>query len=620
MPPNNFGIWTPRMTMKSFRAWSHAPRTTTYVPSPPPQTVRKRTPTELSDDMVPDLMARMQEWNGEVARLEREVESFEPSNLKDHLAFHMFSGKIKNHERFWDPKGDGSITVGDFRMQVRSLGLTRGKVPNEEIDATFAEWDADGSGTITMQELFEALRQLRNDWTRRQGKEVLQFVGTKKHIEVLRRRAQAAADAIAAHDATKTCAAELAELTNGIETDIRIQLGGLLTRRKIKAGEIVVAWQGARPLPKDPKSPRSLSHSPRLGAVGSPRVGAGASPRRLGAGTDLAGEHRDEITKREFASGVEKLELLVGQHPVTAASLSALFDEIDSDQSGFLDMKEAKRALKAWQAEGKVQYDAKTAKMKELGRLRVRATTKLQEAIREPEAAGSDAAALPLPGMGSSVELPSPQIRMGRQTLFVRRSSAARAEKSALSPTERAHVQANHAARILKNIALSRGWGSWRNWYDERARRLLLIERTLRYLSKYNLGCGYRQWAEWLQLTLWMRELLTRAATQLALLEEARVFRTWLHRAAEEREGHERERRARRAVAAFQNPQLLSAFDFWLRDAGLDAESRARGRARGNKQPHIAPLGSGGGGALAHCLRQTGLHQALVCCLQQRHP
>lgn len=96
--------------MKSFRAWSHAPRTTTYVPSPPPQTVRKRTPTELSDDMVPDLMARMQEWNGEVARLEREVESFEPSNLKDHLAFHMFSGKIKNHERFWDPKGDGVRT------------------------------------------------------------------------------------------------------------------------------------------------------------------------------------------------------------------------------------------------------------------------------------------------------------------------------------------------------------------------------------------------------------------------------------------------------------------------------------------------------------------------------
>mgnify|MGYP002043256970 CR=1 FL=1 len=63
-----------------------------------------------------------------------------------------------------------------------------------------------------------------------------------------------------------------------------------------------------------------------------------------------------------------------------------LFRDWDDDKSGFLDLKEAAAALKAWEAEGKRLFADKAARTTELASLRMKAARKLQDALRAARA------------------------------------------------------------------------------------------------------------------------------------------------------------------------------------------------------------------------------------------
>ena len=95
-----------------------------------------------------------------------------------------------------------------------------------------------------------------------------------------------------------------------------------------QAGEIVGSWQGPRRLPSGLRSDQ--------------RTKVYDEQKRTG------------LTKGEFIKGVKSLGLLVGtkQEPVTGGALAKLFDEVDSDGSRSLDLKEATTALKRWEADG----------------------------------------------------------------------------------------------------------------------------------------------------------------------------------------------------------------------------------------------------------------------------
>ena len=410
-------------------------------------------------------MEKMKLWEAEVNALELESAS-NPTTLKDQLAALLFTADVpfdwKKQQAVWDPNGDGNMTLGDFRMHIRGLGIRSKMADNAHCDALFKEWDDDANGSIDMFELETVLKKLYTEWLATEGKAGAARMRKQQQLDFLKKRIQAAQDALAAHEAAEQASNELQQMTATIAGRVDIQLGGLLSRRGFKAGELVGSWQGPRPLPRPP------------GADSRPRHAG----QRVGQRTGLfSSEHRGELTKREFAKGVLDLGLMVGeaQEPPTVASLGQLFDDVDADHSGFLDLREAAKALKEWEAEGKRMYAEKAAKAKQLSTLRTQAGRKLQSALRDMGPASPNKS----PGEGKGLLSARQGGWRERLALLSSRQSAEKAERKR-ELAERARERAKLALHFMANQSLSRGWTTWRQFCEERAHAQALMVRPLR--------------------------------------------------------------------------------------------------------------------------------------------
>ena len=145
----------------------------------------------------------------------------------------MCAVQIRNQEREWDPKGDGTITKGEFRQHIRALGVHGlGVVPVDEVDAMFEAWDDDNSGSIDMHELEIALKRLRAKWVARHSKQGLK-PAVVMQIAALRARAEAGKQAAVATQRAEKCQEELRELNEVIEARIDVQLGRLIQRAQL---------------------------------------------------------------------------------------------------------------------------------------------------------------------------------------------------------------------------------------------------------------------------------------------------------------------------------------------------------------------------------------------------
>ena len=608
MAPNVHRVWTPRLTFSRFRQWPHKPSILEYKPPPPIKTAR-HVPTSLGDGSArADLDVQLGHWDKEIAALEAETSSRGVS-LKEQLASLMFRVdvplQIKKQEALWDPKGDGTITRGEFRMHIRGIGVRPKFVPNEAVDALFDEWDADGSGSLDMEELEMALTSLKAEFDENSAKESAKHMAKQMQLELLRKRVKAGRAAIQAHAQVEACSAELLELTEEIASRLDIQLGGLLSRRGIKAGELVGTWQGVRPIPSLVPGPDS-----RKGAQAK-----GAHQRTGGRTALFQNDHRNELTKGEFVGGVKGLGLRVGgdQQPPTTAALSRLFEQVDADASGFLDLREAVTALKQWQRDGKSKYAEKADKARELVTLKTKATRLLQEALREPEPAKSP------DNLGMQAASPPPSARMeeGADRLSVggvgwrmRLARGILTPRSAGSATEaKAEAQAKAQARAkaalghLMNSRLARGWTQWRSWYVETVETAALLLRTLGHLSNRDLGRTYRTWLAWYQETRRMQACLVAGLRRIKYFDEMRAWHTWVDVAADAKSLAASAKRARRAVARFHRPELVKFLNFWLAEARLDNMHSRFGVARRD-----AKASGGGTGvcyALARCVGAT---------------
>ena len=282
--------WTPRGTYETrVGKPCSPPKVRKYVPSSPPKQT-KRTITTLTND--PDSVAMLErlieKWLSEATRLETTTEDV---SLTEQLARLMFSFDVKNQiaeqEKKWDPKGDGTIVIGEFRAHIRGVGL---QATNEELDALFEQWDKDHSGKIEMQELYDALTQLQRDFLRKFGRNGAQGwkLTTEQQAEQLRARAAAGKLAIEATKKAEQQQAELDALIVDIEGRIAVQVGLMLTSRKIRVGEVVGSWTKTK----------------------------GNSAKR-------------ELSKAEFKDEVFKLGVSVNGELVTRKSLGELFDTVD---------------------------------------------------------------------------------------------------------------------------------------------------------------------------------------------------------------------------------------------------------------------------------------------------
>lgn len=311
----------------------------------PPTLVMKRTITSLDQDpeAAAMLLKRIPEWRAEADRLEAQLANL---TLPERLATLMFKVdvplKIKEQEKEWDPNGGGTITLGEFRQHIRGVGL---EASNEDIDALFQQWDKDGGGTLDLTELEAALLAMREDFLLKFGEDGWK-VNLELEAEKLRARAVAGKVALEASRKAESQEAELRALLSDIEGRVGVQLGIVLVARKIRVGEVVGTWCKTK----------------------------GNAARR-------------ELTREEFKDEVYRLDVRVHGEAVGRKVLGELFDTVDSDKNGWLDMAEAQAALKKWEAEAIRASAERTTKEKQVRRIKNLASRKLQAALREPSAA-----------------------------------------------------------------------------------------------------------------------------------------------------------------------------------------------------------------------------------------
>lgn len=163
-------IWTPRTTIKPRTQLGN--KQLTFKPklekfSPPKEMkppMRLSGSPRLTSEMMGDLLAQAEQWEAEANQLTQQpqdarkdvsfVNSFEAELATVLIQNSPKRAKIEELVQNWDRSGDGQISKGEWRIQVKSLGVKTDNVA--EIDQLFEHYDRDRSGKIDLRELRHA--------------------------------------------------------------------------------------------------------------------------------------------------------------------------------------------------------------------------------------------------------------------------------------------------------------------------------------------------------------------------------------------------------------------------------------------------------------------------------
>ena len=173
----------------------------------------------------------------------------------------------------------------EFRQNVRKL---IDKQDVKEVDKLFEELDLDNSGELDLAEIKAALKKLQE--SARVASE--RATGVLQRAQITRQRAEQM-QSIA--DLTKSAEQASIDMTAVGRKSVGAQLGSILIKKGLKVGEIVTKWGGAKGC----------------------------------------------ITKQDFRHEVNGLGL-----SAAASDVDALFDSLDDDGGGTLDLAEVRTALK----------------------------------------------------------------------------------------------------------------------------------------------------------------------------------------------------------------------------------------------------------------------------------
>ena len=190
-------------------------------------------------------------------------------------------------------KGKGLLLRGEFRLQLRAIGL---EWSSGEADELFDSWDDDKGGTLDQQELRTALLKCKKAALALRA-ERHDFV---ERAKVLREKAKVVDDAAQATRDVRKADRDLSDTIYRLEQRADVRLGDILCKRRIKPFQVVMEWSASR------------------------------------------GAHAGELGKIEFRDKVISL----GLSDMLPAEIDTLFDSFDDDKGGYMDSEEAKNMIK----------------------------------------------------------------------------------------------------------------------------------------------------------------------------------------------------------------------------------------------------------------------------------
>ena len=500
-------MWLPGQTPRLYPRPLTTPKAKQWSP-PKPSLPPPRLPTTLDEETISSVLAQAEEWAAEATRLEEKLTDHATRTRASQVAGHTAelpkiefelgvivqnmqrNSKKTLHEQLmeWDKAGDGNISKVDFKMRLREIGL---HATMDDVEVLFARFDEDGSGFVDVEELTNGMSHLRTLMAA-QAQAECENTLVRQKVQALQTRVADAKDAVASQEKAETCQRELTEMRLALEGRMDIKLGELLVKRCIKVETIIGTWPKAR-------SRENIAHA-------------------------------REISKAEWKDEIVALGLVVGDgegklRPAERSELGALFDEVDADKSGWMDLKEAKDALRKWQQLSKDSSAGVLAKEKELARLRRRAATKLQGALRASEPAGSpgsDPRGSPgSPGSSfhgspsSGVRLWSPYSSDGAASPDppahnstvgylgrMRKRKAIKEAEVRKADETRTEKLATKALLMVKQRGLAHGWICWHTGWKNHVQKLekiqavasILANAAADYAKDRHVARGWRVW------------------------------------------------------------------------------------------------------------------------------
>ena len=204
----------------------------------------------------------------------------------------------------WAKRGVEPITKFEFRVNVRKLMENANA---KDADALFDSFDEDRGGTLDIPELRKVLKSLKDAAVGAQREEA----DTRKLVEQVEERLEQSLEVLAKTRASEEAEVRLEDLRTN--KGVGARLGVLLVTRNLKVGDLTLAWD-----------------SDGLG----------------------------EVDRAAFRKNVLSIGLVAED-----AEIYELFDSLDTDGGGSLDMNEVKHSLKTLQ-DAASQVDADIAKLK----------------------------------------------------------------------------------------------------------------------------------------------------------------------------------------------------------------------------------------------------------------
>ena len=243
-------------------------------------------------------VSQLEEHEQEQLEHIQQLEAEDHNTLEAKLGRLLMEQNLRVDElvRQWDRNQDGDISKQEFRINVRKLGLTEKMATSIQLDQLYNSLDLDGSGQLETSEVRVALKRLQGEASNVAGEKArrLAHCANLKQVATLYRDARQAA--------IELREAELVhrEKKQPLGDSVDVRLGALLKQQQIRILEMVTKWD-------------------------------------TGTGT---------IGKDAFR---ENLKASLPTFKGSAAELSDLFKQLDTEGSGVLSLNELKGHLKAMQ-------------------------------------------------------------------------------------------------------------------------------------------------------------------------------------------------------------------------------------------------------------------------------